>query len=482
VDQAGTTTETFTGIITSDRGGPEVVFDFDHFTIEDLPSEGGGGGPLAFTGVETQVDYKPTSMAWHGTKLYVLDALGVVHRYDVNSNGTLANHQSYARLPAPSGGIYTALGLAIEPGTSLTDPTVWVSTSITGGSNFLEGVANSSTVWRIPNLATGSGAAAMITGLPRAFENHAINSIRFYDGQLYIAQGGNTGAGEANDSNSAFGSRPEQPLAAAWLRADVLSGWSPSNDGDCATAVDDGPPPSASKTIPATCSVEIVATGLRNMYDFVKHSNNNFYGPDNGLGVIGTVPETYQPDCQGYVAQPEEDYDDYDPGSQPDRLHILDPGKYYGHPNPARDECVFFNGVFQTNLHGTTVNPLPNYTPAHQILNTASGSSPRSLNSIIEYDSGGAAFGGEFDGDLLITAFAGLQGLYHYDLAETCGPQQSAYNNGCLPKVDITINNEGITADAYLSLTQINNGRLAVGDWNSRTNTISHIVVLIPGD
>ena len=39
----------------------------------------------------------------------------------------------------------------------------------------------------------------VITGLPRAIANHATNSIHFGpDGKLYIAQGGNTGAGAPN--------------------------------------------------------------------------------------------------------------------------------------------------------------------------------------------------------------------------------------------------------------------------------------------
>ncbi len=104
----------------------------------------------------------------------------------------------------------------------------------------------------------------IITGLPRALANHSTNSLHFGpDGKLYIAQGGNTGAGAPNAANDEFGDRPEQPLSAALLVADVKA---PGFKGDCAT-------PLGSFDIPATCDVRTYATGFRNMYDFTFHPN-----------------------------------------------------------------------------------------------------------------------------------------------------------------------------------------------------------------
>ena len=94
-----------------------------------------------------------------------------------------------------------------------------------------------------------------------------------------MAQGGNTGAGAPNDDRAEFGDMQEQPLSAALLVADVHS---PSFDGSCDNTPDIfGPPP---------CDVTTFSTGLRNMYDFVFHSNGSIYGPENGLGVVGTFP------------------------------------------------------------------------------------------------------------------------------------------------------------------------------------------------
>jgi glucose/arabinose dehydrogenase len=166
------------------------------------------------------------------------------------------------------------LGIEIDPLSTASNVILWVSHSSPSLDN---GVADSSTVSRL----SGTGFTTrtdVITGLPRAIANHAINAIHFGpDGKLYIAQGGNTGAGAPNTANTEFGTREEQPLSAAILVADVRAA---GFDGSCHNATDMyGPPP---------CDVKTYATGLRNAYDFVFHSNGSLYAPDNGLGVAGS--------------------------------------------------------------------------------------------------------------------------------------------------------------------------------------------------
>jgi glucose/arabinose dehydrogenase len=226
----------------------------------------------------------------------------------------------------------------------------------------------------------------VITGLPRAFANHAVNSLHFGpDGKLYIAQGGNTGGGAPNTGSPEFGTRPEQPLSAALLVADVKA---PGFQGNCASALDDTTG-TAVTVIPASCHVRPFATGLRNMYDFVFHSNGHIYGPVNGVGGLGTFPLTPAPPCQGLVTY----LPALDLGIQPDTLNLLEPGGYYGHPNPARDECVFGDGSYQG------VPPLPAYRPG--ILNLGNN---RSADGIIEYTADNVC--GRLKGDLLIANYS----------------------------------------------------------------------------
>ena len=127
---------------------------------------------------------------------------------------------------------------------------------------------------------------------------------------------------------------------------------------------------------------------MRNMYDFTFHSNGQIYGPDNGLGVDGTYPPSPTPTCTG-LSDPALN----DPGNQPDLLHVIEQDKYYGHPNPYRNECVFKDGSWQG------VAPLPNYIAP--ILDLGMN---KSANGIVEYRSD--AFGGTLQGELLITNYS----------------------------------------------------------------------------
>jgi glucose/arabinose dehydrogenase len=104
-------------------------------------------------------------------------------------------------------------------------------------------------------------------------------------------------------------------------------------------------------------TVSTYATGLRNPYDLVWHTNGQLYVNDNGANAgLGNAPD---PTTCGEPG--------YDPGTQPDELNRVVANKYYGHPNPSRGECLFNGG--------------PNYVPPMYTygLNTSS-------DGITEYD------------------------------------------------------------------------------------------------
>jgi N-acetylneuraminic acid mutarotase len=296
---------------------------------------------------------------------------------------------------------------------------LWASHSnVSQGS----GQANSGTVSRLSG-ANHAARQDVIVGLPRAIANHSINHLHFGpDGRLYIAMGGNTGAGAANDGISEFGPRPEQPLSAALLVADVKS---PTFDGDCTPTQS---PATMDQTGIATkeinCDVQVLASGLRNSYDFVFHSNGELYATDNGLGVEGTIPHL-APDplgwlpadgCEGRILGPSARAA-HNPGPRPDLLQRVVPGVFYGHPNPSRDECLFFGGnpteggdfpvrndvggldLMETTLYPTGREPDPDFVPP--ILSFGAN---KSANGIVEYTS--QAFCGALRGDLLVTFYS----------------------------------------------------------------------------
>jgi hypothetical protein len=174
----------------------------------------------------------------------------------------------------------------------------------------------------------------------------------------------------------------EQPLSAALLVADVRN---PTFDGSCNNAADIfGPPP---------CDVRTWTTGLRNMYDFVFHSNGSIYGPDNGLGVVGTYPPKPTPPCLGFGDTRPYTQGGNNPGEQPDLLVRLQEGKYNGHPNPRRNECVFKDGSFQA------VAPLPNYEPPLYNLGAH-----KSADGTIEYLADASC--GALKGEILIANYS----------------------------------------------------------------------------
>ena len=84
----------------------------------------------------------------------------------------------------------------------------------------------------------------------------------------------------------------------------------------------------------------------------------------------------------------------------------LQEGRYYGHPNPHRDECVFRDGSFQG------VAPLPNYEPPIADLGAS-----RSANGTIEYESS-SAHCGALEGDLVIANYSIGDNLTRVELSD----------------------------------------------------------------
>jgi glucose/arabinose dehydrogenase len=369
-------TRSFGGIFATHRNGPApIVYDFERFSVT-AGSSGGGGTPpgISFTRSTIPVS-NPTAMAWGPDgRLYVTELFGTIHAISFAASGGVTSDQAIGTL-----GSRLALGITVDPASTATDVVLWVSHSNPSTS---AGVANSGIVSRL----SGTGFTTrtdVITGLPRAIANHATNGLEFGpDGKLYIAQAGNTGAGAANTANTEFGDRAEQPLSAAILVADVEAA---GFNGACANATD--------IYGPVTCSVRTYATGFRNPYDLVWHSNGQLYAPDNGLGVTGTYPPSPTAPCTGFGDTALYTSGGDNPGEQPDLLYRVLPGKYYGHPNPRRGECVFKDGSFQG------VAPLPSYMAPLTVLGLH-----KSSDGIIEYR--GSAFCGALSGSLLITNYS----------------------------------------------------------------------------
>jgi len=76
-------------------------------------------------------------------------------------------------------------------------------------------------------------------------------------------------------------------------------------------------------------SVEVFASGMRNPFGIVLHSNGRLYGTDNGPNF------GYGKMAKGCNGQQVDDIE------EEDKLNLIEQGNYYGHPNLKRGECVW---------------------------------------------------------------------------------------------------------------------------------------------
>ena len=218
----------------------------------------------------------------------------------------------------------------------------------------------------------------LVKGLPRSGENHGPNGmVMGPDGWLYVSLGGNTNNGAQSVQFSYF---PETPLSASVIRVKP-SAITQTLDASKGSRFSFTDPPNlaydllGSKadngTVPG--KLELHATGFRNAYDLLLHSNGKLYTAENEANAgFGTTPGPAE-GCPG----PAQNL-----SGGPDEFFLVQPGGYHGHPNPSRDECV----------EGAGVQPIGEF------------STSSSTTGVEEYTSN--AFGNLLKGQVLATNYA----------------------------------------------------------------------------
>jgi glucose/arabinose dehydrogenase len=383
----------FAGVFASHRNGPSALtYAFDGFSVSAEATDGGGGGtpgPVAFTRTHIPDVNFPTSMvvAKDG-RLYVTELLGRIHAFSFNAAKQVVGHQVINTL-----GNRMPLGITEDPASTAANTILWVShghpPDFSKPSGFFKNApVNSGIISRLRK-SNGFARQDVITGLPRSANDHAVNNLHFGpDGRLFIAVGGNTGAGAAWGGDNEFpGLRAEQPLSAAIIVAAVKRA---GFNGDCGNEAN----PYAKPPCQTQGFVTPYGTGLRNSYDFVFHPNGSMYATDNGLGLNGMFPPSPTAPCNAAHSSYNEAFDPAPgPAGVNDWLFRVTPGSYHGHPNPTRGECVWMDGSKQG------VGPSADYSPPVLDLGTH-----RSANSMIVYRS--RVFGGSLRNELLIGNYA----------------------------------------------------------------------------
>jgi hypothetical protein len=271
-------------------------------------------------------------------KLYASSIDGLIKRFTINPDGTLTKPEILYSLQDAYGKRTPriTIGFTFDPSATAENLVAWVTHS---SFVFTDGPDWDGKLTRLSGKDLEMSQDVLVH-LPRSAKDHLTNSIAFGpDGALYFCQGSNTAMGSPD---STWASRQEHLLTAAILRLDLSKLEVTKLPLDVKTSAGGHYNPYADNA-PLT----IYATGIRNAYDLLWHSNGELYVPVNGSGANGNTPAsvagTRRPDGRLYNG-PKIPAINEVPEEQKDYLVRAEEGGYYGHPNPSRGEYVMNGG------------------------------------------------------------------------------------------------------------------------------------------
>ncbi|QNF34205.1 T9SS type A sorting domain-containing protein [Adhaeribacter swui] len=435
----GNTTTQIQGVVQGTGGGDAISFSptfalEPHTTYRFLVTDGvksfSGAPFVPYTATFTtgdpiepaepiQVQFTPTSIPGTQNKkysslaigpddrLYALRLDGVIERFTINhSDGSLTLQSTITTLTQQFGN-RSAIGLVFDPASTASNLIAYVSHCSSGLTKAPEFDGKIS---KLSGASLGTHRL-LVENLPRSAKDHLVNSMAFGpDGALYISQGSNSSMGAYDGSWQ----RTESLLSGAVLRLDLVKLGNATLDARTTSdlSVINAAPSNNAKMSDGTYNpyssaspLTIYASGVRNAYDLVWHSNGQLYVPANGSAAGGNTPAsvagTRRPDGTFYngpavaatsAVQVQNDW-----------LFRINPAQgvgYYGHPNPMRGEYVANRGYIDNPKYPNTIEVDPNYRGA--AFNFELNRSP---NGAIEYKSN--AFNGALKGKLLVCRFSG---------------------------------------------------------------------------
>ncbi|HEX8322896.1 MAG TPA: hypothetical protein VF595_03190 [Tepidisphaeraceae bacterium] len=345
-------------------------------------------------------------------KLYAATMQGDIYRWAIGSDGKLSGRQTITTIKDFNSGQNRIItGITFSPDSIASNLKLYVShgqyklgtTPSTGtGVQFqADNYTGTISLLSDPNLGQYDD---LIVHIPRSVKDHMNNQIVFdrTGNNFHFVIPSLTAMGAPDTT---WGNRPEDALSGAMYRVNVAKMNSElTNSGPIDLD------PSASYDVSDSANaVNIYATGIRNAYDMVFHSNGHLYSATNGSSAGGNTPAGGGAPALTNV-----------PITEKDKLLDVKPGKYYGHPNPIRGEYVLDGGNPTANGKDASGNPTgvdPYEFPGDGTRGYAAGVQPDSNwdqpaydlgknvspNGMIEYT--GNAFGGLLDGYMLIARY-----------------------------------------------------------------------------
>ncbi len=396
---------------------------------------GGGTANVAFdrsdAGAQLGKSYTSVVIGPDG-KLYAGSIYGYIYRWTINADGTLANQEtiSTVRTHASNNGWEgapnrTVIGLTFDPASTASNLILWITDNYAYLGADVPDVTGSIAKLTGPSLENYQEIAV---NLPRSIKDHETNSIAFHDGKLYITQGSMNAMGATDGTWK----RAEHLLSASILELDPtkLPGTLPL---DVATPDVNAPTRGGVAAHTGTYNpyatdapLTLYATGVRNAFDLVWHSNGRLYTGTNGSAAGGATPATPNPLPAACATRPDGLTTPTAPGiannqqAETDYIFNVTKGKYYGHPNPTRCEYVLNAG----NPTGYTGNPLfkVNAYPAGQLADpnydlagVNDAGLHASANGTIEYLNA-TAFNGALKGKLVVVRYSANQEVVAFNV------------------------------------------------------------------
>ena len=314
-------------------------------------------------------------------QLYAATDDGKIFRYPILPDGTLDSPTLLDGL-VKAWGPRIIIGFCFEPRSTADNMAIWITHN---EPVFVNTAPLGGAISRMsgPSLDTVQNA---VINLPRAYTDHMTNQPAFGpDGALYLPQGCNSAFGDADPT---WGNRAERLFSATILRLDVtqLSG-GPID----AAALEHNPDYNPYNYNGA---LSIYATGIRNAYSLIWHSNGHLYVPTNGSSPGGNTPAGGGAPALTHINFSEDDF-----------LFDVHRGKYYGHPNPVQHHYVLHGGnpldehaPQRITLYPKGVQPDPDFEPA-----AYNFGKHVSANGVIEYR--GDFFQGHLDHRILVCRY-----------------------------------------------------------------------------
>ncbi|MBC7783280.1 MAG: hypothetical protein H7144_05520, partial [Burkholderiales bacterium] len=334
-------------------------------------------------------------------RLYAATLTGHIHRWNINADGTLAGLKTYTIVRDNNGGARFITGITFDPRSTSSVPILWVSHGQAkfGTSQSDQAQNYTGKISRLTNNL--ESYQDVIVNIPRSVKDHLNNQISFdpANKNLYFVIPSHSAMGRADGT---WGNRAEELATAALYRLQLSTAGTKVGIEDWLSK--NGPinlDPASSKPYSftkGTNPLRYYATGIRNAYDMVWHTNGRLYVPTNGSAAGGNTPRDPNQGSGTQISNVQQTIDDY--------LYDIQEGGYYGHPNPTRGEYILQGGDPTAGKDDFQVTPYPDGTQPDSNYRGAAFSfgKNQSPDGVIEYKSN--AFGGRLKGSLIVARYS----------------------------------------------------------------------------